>query len=348
MVADPGCMAMDPTRRTRIGRTRVEVTALGCGGAPLGNLFSAVTDAAAEETLSAAWEAGVRYFDTAPYYGYGLSEQRLGRFLSGVERGAYVLSTKVGRLLERRSGGDGSEEGYVDALPFQPVFDYSYDAAKRSLEESLKRLGCGRIDIVLIHDIGVLTHGEAHAMVLASAMAGAYRALDELRASGDIGAVGLGVNEWQVCLDAIERGDFDCFLLAGRYTLLDQSALERLLPACEARGISVIAGGAYNSGILAREPGVGSSYDYRSAEEGIVRRARRIAEICRRHRVPLQAAALQFALHHPAVASVIPGQRSREEVAGNVEFFRHAVPVALWRELAAARLLDPRAPLDGA
>ena len=226
-----------------------------------------------------------------------------------------------------------------------PFYGYSYDGVMRSVEESLSRLGCASIDVALIHDVGALTHGAAaHAAIFETALGGGYRALDELRRAGDIAAVGLGVNEWEVCLEAMERGSFDCFLLAGRYTLLEQGALARLLPACEERGISVIVGGPYNSGILASEPGPDSRYDYAPAGAEILDRARRIAAICRSHRVPLQAAALQFPLLHPAVASVIPGARSKAEVEENAAFVRHPLPPALWEDLKRAGLLAPDAP----
>jgi D-threo-aldose 1-dehydrogenase len=336
---------MDPARRRRIGRTGLEVSCLGFGAAALGNLYAPVSDAAAAATVAAACGAGISLFDTAPFYGYGLSEQRLGRALHERPRASYVLSTKVGRLLVPRPPGSERDDGFVAAPPFDPVYDYSYDGVRRSVEESLGRLGCERIDVALIHDVGARTHGaDAHPASFEAAMSGGYRALDELRRAGDLGAVGLGVNEWEVCLEAMERGAFDCFLLAGRYTLLEQGALARFLPACEARGISVIVGGPYNSGILASDPGPGSRYDYAPAAPEILDRARSIAAICRSHGVPLQAAALQLPLLHPAVASVIPGARSKAEVEANAAFVRHPVPQALWGDLKSAGLLAPDVP----
>jgi D-threo-aldose 1-dehydrogenase len=325
------------------------VSQLGFGSACLGNLYAPVSDAAAEQTVAAALEAGVRYFDTAPYYGYGLAEQRLGAALRKRPRESYVVSTKVGRLLEPREGAPRSDQGFIDALPFDPVFDYSYEGVMRSVEESLERMDCQRIDILLLHDVGRLTHGaEAHDSVFATAMEGGYRALDGLRAEGSVEAIGLGVNECEVCLEAMERGDFDCFLLAGRYTLLDQSGLERLLPESAKRGISVIVGGPYNSGILANDPGPGSRYDYESADHSMIDRARAIQRVCASHAVPLPAAALQFPLLHPAVVSVIPGARSRQEVEANAAHLRHPVPEALWHDLVSEGLLDPAAPVESA
>jgi D-threo-aldose 1-dehydrogenase len=299
--------------------------------------------------VDAALEEGVRYFDTAPYYGYGLAEQRLGTALRGRPRESYVVSTKVGRLLEPREGAARSDQGFIDALPFDPVFDYSYEAVMRSVEESLERMGCERFDILLLHDLGALTHGAAaHRSIFETAMEGGYRALDALRAEGSVGAVGLGVNECEVCLEAMEWGNFDCFLLAGRYTLLDQSALARFLPECTRRRISVIVGGPYNSGILAGDPGPDSRYDYESADDSVIARARSIQQVCASHAVPLPAAALQFPLLHSAVVSVIPGARSRQEVNANATHLRHPIPEALWRDLVSEGLLDPSAPVKTA
>ena len=332
-----------------VGSSAVELSRLGFGSACLGNLYAPVSDAEAEQTVAAALEEGVRYFDTAPYYGYGLAERRLGEALRGQPRQSYAVSTKVGRLLEPRKGAPRSDQGFIDALPFDPVFDYSYEAVMRSVEESLERMGCERFDILLLHDLGSLTHGaEAHPSLFETAMEEGYRALDALRAEGSVGALGLGVNECEVCLEAMERGDFDCFLVAGRYTLLDQSALEQLLPECARRRISVIVGGPYNSGILASDLEPGARYDYESADDSVIARARAIQEICASHAVPLPAAALQFPLLHPSVVSVIPGARSRQEVKANAAHLRRRIPEALWRDLVSEGLLHPSAPVKAA
>lgn len=325
------------------------VTPLGLGGAALGNLYAPVSDESAAETVSAAWDAGLRYFDTAPYYGYGLSERRLGRALGSLPRDEYVLSTKVGRLLAPREDGQTrSDQGFIDALPFDPVFDYSYDAIMRSFEQSLERLGLDRIDVLLMHDIGHLTHGnDEHSRTFEIAMKEGYLALDSLRSSDAIGAIGLGVNEWEVCMDAMERGDFDCFLLAGRYTLLEQTAIERFLPACVERSASVIVGGPYNSGILASGRGGDAHYDYGMAPPDVVDRVKAITSVCRSHGVELSAAALQFPLAHPAVATVIPGARSADEVRSNVRHLEAPVPDALWRDLRTQGLIHPQAPTPG-
>lgn len=340
---------METTERRSVGSSAVKVSQLGFGSACLGNLYAPVSDAEAAQTVAAALEEGVRYFDTAPYYGYGLAERRLGEALRDQARQSYAISTKVGRLLEPREGAPRSDQGFIDALPFDPVFDYSYDAVMRSVEESLERMDLERFDILLLHDLGSLTHGaEVHPSVFETSMEGGYRALDALRAEGSVGALGLGVNECEVCLEAMKRGDFDCFLVAGRYTLLDQSALDHLLPACAKRQISVILGGPYNSGILASDPGPGARYDYESADDSVIARARAIQEVCASHAVPLPAAALQFPLLHSAVVSVIPGGRSRQEVKANAAHLRHPIPEALWRDLASAGLLDPSAPVKAA
>ena len=335
---------MDPAGRRRIGETALEVTSLGMGGAAIGNLYAPVAEETALDAVASALEAELGFFDTAPLYGFGLSEARLGRVLRERARPSYVLSTKVGRLLEERPSGASEDPAFVDALPFEARYDYSYDGVMRSFEESLSRLGTGRIDMLLLHDIGLLTHGEsAHAALFETAMAGGFRALEELRRTGAVAAVGLGVNESAVCFEALQRVALDCILLAGRYTLLEQGALE-LLRLCEERGVSVVVGGPYNSGLLATEAGSGSTYDYRPAPGAVVERARRIGAVCARHRVPLQAAALQFPLRHRAVASVIPGARSRTELEQNADFVRHPIPDALWSELCANGLLDPGAP----
>jgi len=318
---------------------------MGFGGAALGNLFQQVEEDAARSAVRAAYAAGIRFFDTAPFYGYGLSERRIGDALRPFPRDSYVLSSKVGRRLVPRGRSPKQDDGYVDTLPFEPVYDYSYDGVRRSVEDSLQRIGTDRIDVLLIHDIGALTHGAAaHPELFRAAMTGGARALEELRRQGLVGAIGLGVNEWQVCLEAMREADFDCFLLAGRYTLLEQEALETFLPECGRRRISIILGGPFNSGILASGAVAGATYDYRPAPPDILDRVRRIEAICTAHGVPLAAAALQFPLHHPAVASVIPGARTTAEVTANLALLRHPIPPRLWQELKAAGLMRTDAP----
>jgi len=334
---------MTPIEKRRLGGSNVEVTVLGLGGAALGNLYTAVADEAAAATVRAALDSGVGYLDTAPYYGYGLSELRLGGALAASDSDVRI-STKVGRRLVARAGPAREDQGFVSARPFDAVFDYTYDGVLRSFESSLERLGRDRVDVVLIHDVGGLTHGDAHAEVFETALGGGYRALEGLRATGAIGAVGLGVNECEVCLEALERADFDCFLLAGRYTLLEQGALDALLPACVERNVSIIIGGPYNSGILVEPEDAARHYDYGAPPPGAGARVARLREACRGHGVPLPAAALQFPLRHPAVASVIPGARSADEARRNAEWLKHPIPEALWQQLAAEGLLREELP----
>ena len=335
-------MTLSPGERRRLGRSAVEVTALGFGGAPLGNLFAPVAADDARRAVAAAYDAGLRYFDTAPLYGHGLSEERMGEVLRARPRAEYVLSTKVGRLLEPGTPAPGA---YVGLPPRVPRFDYSETGALRSMTESLGRLGLERVDVLYIHDIDAFTHGaEGAAARFGEAMAGAFRALERLRREGTIGAIGVGVNEWQACQRAAEAGDFDAFLLAGRYSLLEQTALDTFLPLCQRRGIGVVVGGPFNSGILATGPVPGARYDYAPAPPPILERARRLERVCLSHGVPLAAAALRFPLAHPAVASVIPGARSAAEVGANLALLRRPIPAGLWRDLKTERLLRADAP----
>jgi D-threo-aldose 1-dehydrogenase len=324
-----------------LGKTNLRVSQMGFGGAPFGNLFSKVTDEDAEATIEAALAAGIRYFDTAPLYGHGLSEHRIGAALRDVPRDSFVLSTKIGRLL--RPVRDGKVDGghFIEPLPFEVVYDYGYDATLRSVEDSLQRLGMSRIDILLIHDVDVWTHGTeaASRRRIDEVMAGGYRAMRGLREQGVVGAIGAGLNEWEVCQALAERGEFDCFLLAGRYTLLEQEALASFLPLCERRGISVIIGGPYNTGILARGDVPGVTYNYRPAPPEVLERVARIEAVCKRHGVALAEAAIQFPLRHPAVAAVIPGARAPYEIERNVAALAAPIPDALWADLRAEGLL---------
>lgn len=337
---------MQLTDRRPIGRTGIEVTVMGFGGAPLGNLYAAIPDEEARGALSAAWEAGVRYFDTAPLYGYGLSEHRFGEILRGQKRDDFVLSTKVGRVLRPQRQPAASDDKFVNAGPFEPIYDYTKDGARQSIEQSLHRLGMSRVDVVFIHDIDVYTHG-AHEQpeIFRQAMSGAYHGLRAMKEEGTIGAIGLGVNEWEVCEAALDIGDFDCFLLAGRYTLLEQGSLASFLPKCTERGASIILGGPYNSGILVTGAVKGATYNYAAAPQEILDRVARIQTVCQAHDVPMPAAALQFPLAHPAVASVIPGGRTASEVTQNVAWMTTPIPAALWTDLRSEGLLHPDAPV---
>jgi D-threo-aldose 1-dehydrogenase len=308
--------------RRKLGRTDVSLTVFGFGGTSLGNMYQAIDDKAAIEALDASFDAGVRYVDTAPLYGHGLSEHRVGGWLRRVRGEDIVLSTKVGwRLFPAR--GQPTEAGlFIDVPPFRRGLDYSYDGVMRSFEDSLQRLGTDRVDIVFIHDADRRNQGDAFEQRFKEAMEGAYPALLKLREEGVIKAIGAGLNEWEACQRFAEAGDFDCFLLAGRYTLLDQESLDSFLPLCEKRGIGIVLGGPYNSGILATGPVEGAHYDYAPASPEILEKTRRIEEVCRRHNVPLKAAALQFPLGHPTVASVIPGMGSPKRVTENMNPWR--------------------------
>jgi D-threo-aldose 1-dehydrogenase len=317
---------------------------LGFGAAALGNLYTPVSDETAQAAVDAALAAGLDYFDTAPHYGFGLSESRLGDLLP---RSAQI-STKVGRRLEPVDApADAVRHGFAGAAPFEPVFDYSYDGVMAAFEASLARLGRQRVDVLLAHDLGRMTHGDAHSAQLKAFLEGGYRAMVELRKAGLVGAIGLGVNEWQVCLEAAAHADFDVFLLAGRYTLLEQSALDSFLPTCAAKGVSVIVGGPFNSGILVEDATAGSPlhYNYEPAPKEIVERVVRLRAVCRDHDVALPAAALRFPLAHPAVISVIPGLASATQVRQALGWLDAPIPPAFWRDLRQAGLLHADAPV---
>ena len=322
---------------------------LGFGGAPLGNLFAAIADDAALKLVRHAYDRGIRYFDTAPHYGNGLSEHRIGAALRELPRNAYVLSTKVGRLLVPDAGAPREQNSYVDVLPFVQRWDYSRDGTLRSIDDSLQRLGLARIDYVFIHDVARDAHGEAQPARFREAMEGAVPALARLKAERAIAGFGLGVNEWQVCVDALAHADLDVLLLAGRYTLLDQSALPELLPLCVARGTRVVLGGPFNSGILATGAQAADGrvvyYNYAPASAEILERVRSIEAVCAAHRVSLKAAALQFPRAHPAIACVLAGARSEAELDENIALASTPIPDAFWRDLRAQRLVAEAAPL---
>lgn len=326
----------------------IAFTELGFGTAPIGNLYKAVDPEDAQKTLEAAWKAGIRYFDTAPLYGLGLSETRLNRFLFGKKRKDYVLSTKVGRLLEvcdpKQRTGIGK---FFDTPSRREIYDYSYDGFMRSIEFSLERLGVDSIDVIFIHDVDVFNHKtaaarDAHVKTILNS---GIKALEKLRSEKVIKAFGAGVNEWEVCETLTRNSDVDIFLLAGRYTLLEQDSLNSFLPLCEERGIGIVLGGPYNSGILATGPKPGAWYNYDPAPKAILERVSRIEAVCRRHKVKLAQAALRFPMHHKNVVSVIPGGVSPKEVALNVATLDAKIPKALWKDLKAEGLLHKNAPV---
>ncbi|MGV3549809.1 aldo/keto reductase [Rhizobium sp.] len=332
----------------RLGNGGISFTELGFGTAPLGNLYRAVSDEDAHNVLQAAWDSGCRYFDTAPLYGLGLSETRVGNFLRGKPRDEYVISTKAGRLLkvcppERRTGIGK----FFETPTREEVYDYSYDGVMRSFEASFERTGLDRFDILFCHDVDVFTHGsrEASDARVEEFMRGGYYAMLSLRDQGVIKAFGGGINESDVCETLARRGDFDLFLLAGRYTLLEQAALDTFLPLCTERGIGIVLGGPYNSGILARGPSEDAQYNYSSAPKEIIERVRRINAICEDHGVRMIEAALNFPLRHPAVVSVIPGGQSVAEVRSNREILGREIPQTLWSMLKSEGLMRQDAPV---
>ena len=300
------------------------MTTLGLGSAPLGGLFEPVADDEALRTVEAAWDAGIRFFDTAPLYGHGLAERRLGEVLRAKPRDEFVIATKVGRLLRADAPAEPGQ-AYKGVPPLNPVFDFSYDGVMRSVEESLERLGLDRVDVLHIHDPD--DHYD-------EALQGAYRALDRLRAEGSVKAVGAGMNQAEMLARFARAADFDCFLLAGRYTLLDRIGETELLPLCVEKNIAIIAGGVFNSGILA-DPRPGATFNYQAAPSELVVRAQGLRETCRQHGVDLKAAAIQFPLRNPAVATVLTGCRSVAEVEENVGMFHSPIPDDLWPELDA-------------
>lgn len=323
----------------------VPLPRLGMGTAPIGNLYRAVSDAQARATLDAAWDAGIRYFDTAPHYGFGLAERRLGAMLAERDpSGSALLSTKVGRLLAP-TRAQGERHGFVDADPFEPVFDYSADAIRRSFEESCRRIGRDHVDLLLAHDLGHVTHGAAHEAHLRAFLDSGYGAMRDLRDSGAVRAIGIGVNEVAICETLLDHVELDVILLAGRYTLLDRSA-DRLLDRCAAQGVRLIVGGPYNSGILARDLTGPLRFDYAAPSAAVLDRARVLADICAGFGASLPAAALQFPLRHPQVACVIPGLVGADQVADTVQRLATPLPEALWPALDAA--LRPAALQAGA
>ena len=339
---------MNTLPRRRVGKTKLEVTELGLGGAPMGGFRANISDAEAVEFTDAGYAEGIRYFDTSPFYGYGRSELRMGAALREKPRDDYVLSTKIGRILHPMKPGEKPPADFREnGLPgFAPVFDYSYDGVMRSLEDSHFRLGISRIDIALIHDVDFWTIKDRDILNqrFKTVMDSGFKALDELRKAGVIGAIGVGINESDTSLRFIQAGDFDCMLLAGRYTLLEQGGLDAFLPECTRRGVSVILGGPYNSGILTGGVKPGATHDYVAAPAELVAKAQKIEAVCQRHGVELGAAAMQFPLFHPALCSVIPGALSVAEVKQNVARMSVRIPVDLWSELKREKLLDPAAP----
>ena len=328
-------------------RTGVELSTLGFGGAPLGELFDPVSETEAQETLQAAWDAGIRYYDTAPFYGYGKSEHRLGHFLRQQERKDFILSSKVGRVLTATRDLDSFDKGgWIGGLPFDYRFDYSYDGIMRSWEDSLQRLGLSSIDVLLIHDLDSFFHDSeqrfsAHVNQL---IISGWRALDELRSQGLIKAVGTGLNRMGALPRLIDAVDLDLSIVAMPYTLLDQEVLEEEFPLCEEHGVRIVIGAVFASGILVSGPTEGARYAYDTASPEILDKTRRIQEVCQRHDVPLPAAAMQFPLGHPLVSAIIPGAMEPSHIQTNAKWFQHEIPADMWAELKTEGLLREDAP----
>lgn len=335
---------MNPASKRIWPRSGLETTSMGFGAAPIGNFVRPMSDEDSLALIASAWDAGIRYFDTAPSYGHGLSEARCGRGLRWYPRDEFVLSTKVGRLLRPRKRTEISFAPWVDGLPFEWRFDYSYDGTMRSVEDSLQRTGLERIDIALIHEIDEYTHGSGQPEIFEVALSGAAKALLRLRDEGVVKAIGVGVNECSVAQAAVERADFDCVLLAGRYTLLEQDALDTFLPLCVERNVSVIVGGGYNSGILATGAIPGARYNYAPANAEILERVREIERVCQELNVRLKSAAMHFILAHPAVRATIPGVRSVAQLRENIQTFTADIPGEFWEELRRRELIRQDAP----
>lgn len=333
---------MKITDRRRVPRAELSVPLFGLGCAQLGGLYQAMSEGSAAELVRAAWDAGVRHFDTAPFYGYTLSERRLGALLRERPRDEFVLSTKAGRLMRPDASVRPGDDNWADPLPFRPHPDYSYGGILLSFDESLKRLGVERIDILYVHDIGRVTHGEQHAHHWRQlTQGGGFRALEELRRAGRVRAVGLGVNEWQAVHEAMQEFDLDISMLAGRYTLLEQASVSPLLDACVKRQHAIVVAGPFNSGVLAG----GNTFDYGAVPPKVMQRVQTLRAVCAEFEVPLPAAALQFPLAHPAVVSCFAGAHDAAQLRQNIAWLEMPLPDAFWQALHQRGLVDERAPL---
>jgi D-threo-aldose 1-dehydrogenase len=335
---------MNPNQKRRFGRVDLQVSAFAFGTAPIGNFLKPIPESEAEAMVHTAWSAGVRFYDTAPMYGHGLAELRTGHYLRWKPRDEFVLASKVGRVLKPARRDTIDFAPWADAAPFTTRFDYSYDGTMRSFEDSLQRLGLESMDMCFIHDIDGFTRGADQPEVFKTAMDGCWKALGKLRSERLVKAIGVGVNEWEVCYEALKQRDFDCFLLAGRYTLLEQDALNDFLPLCQERGAAVVVGGGFNSGILATGARPGAKYNYSPAPASIMERVARIEKVCATHAVPLPAAALQFVVAHPAIPSFIAGTRTVEQLKQNLAWFSHPIPPDYWSDLKRQGLLREDAP----
>ena len=330
-------MFLYPQRK--IGKSNVKIDVLGLGCAPLGGNFVDLSYNQAAEIIKFALDSGIRYFDTAPWYGFGRSERVVGDQLRNSQ---FIISSKVGRILKPGAVDNPSNYGMVDPLPFHPVYDYSYDGIMRSFEDGLQRLGLDQIDILLVHDIGEFQHGEENQRHFKDLSETGYKAMDELRNNDVVKAIGLGVNENKVCLDALEIGNWDVFLLAGRYTLLEQTPLDSLFPKCKNAGTSIICGGPFNSGVLVGR----EMWNYANAPKDVVNKVKSLKKIAENFNIPLPAAALQFPLFNEIITSVIPGARSKNEFKQILQWFTLKIPIDFWKELRAKELIHHEAPIS--
>ena len=347
MTKDNGGKTVKAPTKRKLGQTDVAVTEFGFGGAPLGELFVPVPEAQAQETLAAAWEGGIRYYDTAPFYGYGKSEHRIGHFLRQQQRDDYILSTKIGRVLTpARDASTFDSGGWVGGLPFEFHYDYSYDGVMRSWEDSMQRLGLASVDLLLIHDLDEFFWDTEQKLTAYEQQlrASGWRALEELKRDGRIRAIGAGINRSPAIARLLDLVDLDFFIVAMPYTLLDQAVLDDEFPRCQQRGVGIVIGSPFASGILVTGPVEGARYAYGIASEEILQKTRQIQAVCARHDVPLPCAAIHFALAHPSVAAIIPGGFQAEHVRQNLDFYGACVPAALWAELKSEGLLRDDAP----
>lgn len=323
-----------------IPSSNIPLTELSFGGAIVGNLFQSISNQQAEETLHAAWNNGIRYFDTAPYYGYGLSERRIGDALRAYPRTQYIISTKVGRILEPNATPKNADP-FIDALPFHPKYDYTYDGIMRSFEHSLQRMGTDYLDIIFIHDIGHYTHGDNNVIYMQQLLDSGYRALSDLKSQKVLHAIGLGVNEWEICVELMPKINLDCVLLAGRYTLLEQLSLTHFFPQCKKYNVAVIAASPFNSGILAG----GTTYNYAHADQLIAAKVKALQLICTEYNIHLAQAALQFPLLHPQVTSVLTGFKAQEETLFAAQALKKSIPTEFWNKLKEKKFLDINTPV---
>ena len=334
-------------KKRQLGQTDIYLSELGFGGASIGNLYEPCSDQAAFDVIENSWQLGIRYFDTAPEYGHGLSERRFGDALRSHPRDEYILSTKVGELLFAKARQLPPENKFINKLPFHLKFDYSYDAIMRGFEDSLQRLGLNRIDIILVHDLDSIIHQpNIFKEYFKTYVESGYKALDKLRSEGSIRAIGLGVKQWQVCFEAMKHGDYECFMLQGNYTIMEQPAFEIFLPLCLKKKVSILLAGPYASGILATGPVKGAYFHHKEAPPEILKRVKFIQDICKAHATPLQAVAIQFPLKHPAIASVVIGSKSPVLMQDNINYAQFKIPSQLWNDLRDADVIPKEAPTE--